>query len=428
MLSKLPRSLICLTLSHSVDDPDVVEKYLEEYPEETEGCLPIALRDMLISRGETLPFAEKLPPMKIPTSGELAQYLTLIWSELPKQKYWSESPWRNTLLSAARHAPYLLPYFIVDRIVPGLAYDANNSVTRELTRKDNLPMLEFVLPYVGADEKRDTLAEAAKECKVDAARIILRHGPVTLDNPLYPHVNSEQIPIIAASHSGCVPIIKLIIEAKADVNTDTGEPLRVAAQEGKIDAVNVLLDAGADINVHGGSPIYAAITRNKDDVVRILLERKANVNAGTSTPLVGAAFRDTADIARALIERKADVNAHSAHALGVAAQNGKIKVVKLLIESKVNPQYFPAALLQAVAPYREDTSSVVRLLLHTGTPLPLDEALVKAVKNVDGFVEDRNVRALLDAKADINAVHRAVVSGTIAEPTFLHNILREYGY
>ena len=66
----LPKSLLCLTLEHSLDDPGTVERWLSEYPE-MEECIPIALRHVLE--------VSDLPPVPFFSSAELLEHLLMLW-------------------------------------------------------------------------------------------------------------------------------------------------------------------------------------------------------------------------------------------------------------------------------------------------------------------------------------------------------------
>jgi hypothetical protein len=67
---ELPRPLFCLTLAHNLDDRDVIERYLAEYPTETEQCIPIALRQTLAT--------SNLPDVPFFSSVNLLKYLSLL--------------------------------------------------------------------------------------------------------------------------------------------------------------------------------------------------------------------------------------------------------------------------------------------------------------------------------------------------------------
>jgi ankyrin repeat protein len=61
-------------------------------------------------------------------------------------------------------------------------------------------------------------------------------------------------PLIRASCNGHVDIVRLLVDAKAQVNRQTEDgatPLYVASQNGHSEVVNILIRNGADINQPG---------------------------------------------------------------------------------------------------------------------------------------------------------------------------------
>jgi hypothetical protein len=97
----LPRSLFCLTVEHNIDDTDAIERYLAEYPEDTEYCLPIALRDLL-SSPELANFTGR--PLTISRPDNLLQYLEILWSD--------KSDWDKLQDVLDRNLDYLALYLI----------------------------------------------------------------------------------------------------------------------------------------------------------------------------------------------------------------------------------------------------------------------------------------------------------------------------
>ena len=70
-MESLPAPLFCLTLAHSIDDVNAVERLLAEYPVETEQCIPIALRSILETKD--------LPPVPFFNSRQLLDHLDVLW-------------------------------------------------------------------------------------------------------------------------------------------------------------------------------------------------------------------------------------------------------------------------------------------------------------------------------------------------------------
>jgi quinoprotein dehydrogenase-associated probable ABC transporter substrate-binding protein len=123
-------------------------------------------------------------------------------------------------------------------------------------------------------------------------------------------------------------------------DADSRTALSIAAQNGKKAAGAVLIDAGADVNHHVGqgsyTPLMLATTSGSVDLVRQMVGKKADVNAknaGGLTALMIAAAANRPDIATLLLDAGADPEAKSEDgrtALSIAEANDSDAVVKLL--------------------------------------------------------------------------------------------------
>jgi ankyrin repeat protein len=227
-----------------------------------------------------------------------------------------------------------------------------------------------------------------------------------------------------------LPALRRMVADKATVNV-AGErgvtPLLYAAAFGSPEAVKILLDAGADPrakNALGATALIWGI--NSPEKVALLLKKGADVNASTNlgktpllvaaqqdgseavvkmllakgadincrdkaqglTPLLAAAFADNGAVAKLLIARGADVNvADNAKfsALINAAGNGNLELVQLLLAKGAN--------VNAVS--GKDFEKTKNGVLELGNFTPLLFATTYGPAPL--------VRALLDAKADVNA-------------------------
>ena len=93
-------------------------------------------------------------------------------------------------------------------------------------------------------------------------------------------------PLSLAASGGYTGIIKMLLDANAEINSRTGSklgisPLMLAAMNGHTTAVKMLLDNGSDINAQIETNRNTALTlacfQGRHEVVEILLDRKANV-------------------------------------------------------------------------------------------------------------------------------------------------------
>uniref|UniRef100_A0A452GGT3 K Homology domain-containing protein n=1 Tax=Gopherus agassizii TaxID=38772 RepID=A0A452GGT3_9SAUR len=159
---------------------------------------------------------------------------------------------------------------------------------------------------------------------------------------------SDYTPLSLAASGGYVNIIKILLNAGAEINSRTGSklgisPLMLAAMNGHVPAVKLLLDMGSDINAQIETNRNTALTlacfQGRAEVVSLLLDRKANVEHRAKTgltPLMEAASGGYAEVGRVLLDKGADVNAPPVPssrdtALTIAADKGHYKFCELLI-------------------------------------------------------------------------------------------------
>jgi hypothetical protein len=145
-----------------------------------------------------------------------------------------------------------------------------------------------------------------------------------------------------ATSFGLKEIVRLLLEAKADVNVrdnDGRTALYIAASNGHEAVVKLLLEAKADANVgdrYGVTPLYIAASNGHEAIVKLLLEAKADANVRDrygGTALYCAASNGHEEVVKLLLEAKADVNVRDRYGkttLYCAASNGHEAVVKLL--------------------------------------------------------------------------------------------------
>jgi ankyrin repeat protein len=189
--------------------------------------------------------------------------------------------------------------------------------------------------------------------------------------------------LIYASCSGYTDVVKLLIEAGADINATAssdlvkwkkwpprhyhnpfvkplgGTALVYASCSGHTDIVKLLIEAGADVNKKDKRNRYTVLmvtsSAGQKEVAKLLIEAGANVNAqddGGNTALLDATWRGETEIVKLLIEEGADVNAkiqvdavgrtnkggdveilRDITALMIASDLGHTEIVKLLIEA-----------------------------------------------------------------------------------------------
>jgi ankyrin repeat protein len=130
------------------------------------------------------------------------------------------------------------------------------------------------------DREKDTaIMKACRNCNADdVVLFLLENGANIKDKEYMDLIN--QTPLIIAAFNGCTDIVRMLIDAGADIHhrNDQGENALIsAAQEGNIDVVKVLLHACADVNqtnADGETALSLAITlKQKKELIDLLREK-----------------------------------------------------------------------------------------------------------------------------------------------------------
>lgn len=185
----------------------------------------------------------------------------------------------------------------------------------------------------------------------------------------------------AAAKSGRENIVKMMV-ARADVNAidDGGRTsLSWAASGGHVEIVKLLLNAGADVNAEGGekdgcTALYYAVYYRHTDIVRVLLDAKANVmlrDKDGRTALHHAAGKvGYAEGVKMLLGAGANINARD-HTWGwttlhYAAYYNHTEIVKILLNQMADITVRDKDGLTALELAVKHGHTEVKLLLNVG--------------------------------------------------------------
>ena len=112
--------------------------------------------------------------------------------------------------------------------------------------------------------------------------------------------------LMLAALNGCLPCVRALTEADAEIDPEGWTPLIYAAFEGHVDVVRYLLELDIDVDAQsdtGITALMAASRNNHVDIVKLLLERDADVflkNQNDQTALDIATVAGNAEVAAAL--------------------------------------------------------------------------------------------------------------------------------
>ncbi len=162
-------------------------------------------------------------------------------------------------------------------------------------------------------------------------------------------------PLFQASQNGHTEVVQVLVKAGADLNQtwNGATPLSQASQNGHAKVVQVLVDAGADLNQtwNGATPLFQASQNGHAKVVQVLVDAGADLNQtwNGATPLFQASKNGHAKVVQVLVDAGADLNQaddNGATPLFTASQNGHAEVVEILVKNGANPlkKYHPDVL------------------------------------------------------------------------------------
>jgi ankyrin repeat protein len=144
------------------------------------------------------------------------------------------------------------------------------------------------------------LIAAAAVNNHEAARLILARGASV---NAVARVGQSATPLIGAAYNGNVPLMRLLLDARADVKAVSADragnvkngavlfgnvtALHMAVSSGEAEAVRLMLDSGADVNardVRGMTPLVWAIATDRPSlrIVRALVEHGAKASITTN--------------------------------------------------------------------------------------------------------------------------------------------------
>ena len=267
---------------------------------------------------------------------------------------------------------------ILEKICLSLDYETfknclkvNKAWREVLASKTYQPKVQSTFREDIANEE-NTLIQMSEDGGTEEVKRILSSGLIKVDcndKKLKPWQQiGPRTPLIYAATEGHADIVRLLIQAGADVNQEgplnsnmgpddyEESPLMVAANYNHFEVVKLLIEAGAvpdRVDQFGKTPLLLAAWNSKMPfgnlipweretpiaVMKLLLDKGADANNADeygTTPLIAAAYMGDCEVANLLLDRGADIEKASSTSwrapLMTAVAENNIDMVRLLID------------------------------------------------------------------------------------------------
>lgn len=197
---------------------------------------------------------------------------------------------------------------------------------------------------IKAEKFKKTLNYACMRNDINAVKEKLKDCKQTILNKKGP---DKKTPLHIACLNGNVEIVKLLVEAGADVKVKYhGQtPFALACMKGDMETVKYFIHKGEDVNevmVRKEMPLHLISGSGNKEIMEYILERVNNINAVTSwkySALHYAVEGDNVAGAKVLIDKGLDleiVDKYKRSALSLACNRNKPEMVALLLENGAN--------------------------------------------------------------------------------------------
>jgi ankyrin repeat protein len=240
-------------------------------------------------------------------------------------------------------------------------------------------------------------------------------------------------PLTHAVKSGRIDAVQLLLDHGALINPQYAQVTALGSvKKGDLKMARYLLARGADPNIPSYStPLFEAVGNADLPMIQLLLDAKAHINHKANysgdTALIYAAANGKADVVKLLLENGADLtikNKKGSTAMDIALANGDMKIAAIL-RSQGAPMQPTAAMPSMDAIFNKGYDGVKQWLNHGGDP----NAVISPpdtwppVRLLGFFIDFRGVpqiqrvkilELLISRGADVKQVEGAMTSAVYA--------------
>ena len=182
-----------------------------------------------------------------------------------------------------------------------------------------VPSTKQMVQRVQQAKKNKSLFEAVKKADIEQVKRVIAEGADIDDkwgdtSATEKEGIADDTPLYYAVDSNNMDMVKLLVEAGADVNAGKWPPLCQAVTENNTAIAEYLIDHGANVNAYPvdngwGSLQQTVHVSNSVEMAKLLIARGADINSEIYPVLNSAINQERKDLCEFLIQCGADVNA-----------------------------------------------------------------------------------------------------------------------
>lgn len=266
------------------------------------------------------------------------------------------------------------------------------------------------LPAFSAHEETDLIRKATKSGNIPTVSVLLEAFN-------HPRIDDPE-PLITASCQGNAPMIRLLIQHGADVNTLECKAIFNSVFSRSIDALNCLIDAGANCETQDGTALHLAILQGDPEMVEILLS--AGVPISCPDWIMDSAAHDSLQTLQLLLEQGFTLQDFADGLVARAADAPAPRILAYVLDhATVNQSALDDGLPVSV---RKAAAPVIRLLLDRRADPTAQKSLALALAlqsqefGIAGW--------LLDAGAAVPDLDPSTVAHAFSDASMFRRLLR----